>query len=117
MPSAQPPPTVERFNTRCAVWYWGTPCRVTITPGSVEVTAWRITTLGLRIGVRQQRNPLIFVVRSRLPPWLPRIELVDDDSGDRLYLAPFFGDYRRITSALERAGFLIRERRVWYAPA
>ena len=99
------------------MWYWGTPCRVTITPGSVEVTAWRITTLGLRIGVRQQRNPLIFVVRSRLPPWLPRIELVDDDSGDRLYLAPFFGDYRRITSALERAGFLIRERRVWYAPA
>jgi hypothetical protein len=113
VPSEPPTPPLRQFYLRGRTSWFSVPCRVSVAPGFVEVVSRGIFSLGLRIGVRQQRNPLIFLLWSPLPLGIrrPKIEVIDDDSGDKIYLEPFFQDYRRITSALAEAGFLIRERK------
>jgi len=102
----------SEFVTKAANrFFLGGPSCVTVTPGAVDVRS----VLGGTI--RQERNRSVCVVWSRLlQPRLPRIELIDDESGRVVYLAPFLGDYRQITAALEQAGFVLRQRTELIAP-
>jgi hypothetical protein len=103
-------PRTEFVTKAANRFFVGGPSCVTVGPGVVDVEPL----LGGRI---RQRKPLVYVVWSRLlQPRLPRIELIDDESGRAVYLAPFLGDYRLITQALERAGFVIRQRTELIAP-
>jgi hypothetical protein len=118
--SASPTPTPIATFRRCSAilghWF-ASPAQVTITQGRVECGGrWFRLANGAAL---VHERPVVFMVRSRTMPWPwdASFELIGE-TGQKVYIRPVYHDqgFRRMIAALEQAGFLLRERKVWLLP-